>query len=177
MIKSLTLGGENADVRLYGFDTLGEIDLREEMTGNTSYLVDAAMKSLNATAIYGVRFHLDSLDRYAAVAFHDGMLVDVADCLLHFGEETSAELKVYGINGVNIGIVVDDDVDSENVWKKLSEKADALVAVVRSYDKERQERVKKLYETFSLPVAVKCGGGLYGFGVDEAIVTRGEAPS
>ncbi|MCI9518280.1 MAG: hypothetical protein HFK08_03355 [Clostridia bacterium] len=177
-VKTLTLGGELADVRLYGFEVLGEIDLKEEMTGGTSYLVDAALHSLNTTAVYGAHFRLNDLDRFSLVTFHDGMLADVADCTLHFsGEELSTELKVYGINGVNIGIAVDDDIDSETVWRKLSEKADAVVAVTRSFDAEREKRVGKLHEAFGLPAVVKCGNELYSFGAEETIPTSRAAES
>lgn len=177
-VKSLILGGELADVKLYGFDVLGEIDLREEMTGGTTYLVDAALKSLKTTSIYGAHFRLGELDRYALVTFHDGMLVDVADCTLHFsGEELSTELKVYGVNGVNVGIAVDDDIDSKTVWRKLSEKADAVVAVTRSFDKEREKRVEELHRLFHLPAVVKCGEELFSFGAKEPVLTKIDADS
>ena len=44
-VKSLILGGELADVKLYGFGTLEKIDLEKELTGQSTFLVDAAIKS------------------------------------------------------------------------------------------------------------------------------------
>lgn len=165
MLKSLMVGGENADVRLYGFDEMGDLDLRDEMTGKTTVLVDAALKSLDATSLYGVHFILDEMERFAVVSFHEGMLADVADCTLHMSEEDGlGELKVYRINGVNVGIAVDDDVDSDTVWLRLSEKADAILSITKNFDNERNNRVRSLHEKYSVPAVVCCANRLYAFG-------------
>lgn len=169
VLKSLVLGGELADVKLYGFDYLPEVDLREELSGATTHLVDAAAANLNGTALYGIRFRLGELKRVSVAAFHDGALADVADSTLQSGMEDAAlELKVYTLNGVSLGIAVDDDVDSESVWGRLADKSDAVVAIVRQYDEDRNKRIKQLHEYFSLPALVRCGSQLYAFGMEEA---------
>ncbi|MCI9030992.1 MAG: hypothetical protein HFK09_00510 [Clostridia bacterium] len=163
MIKSLVVGGELADVKLYGFGTLEKIDLEKELTGQSTFLVDAAIKSGESVSLYGIEFFMRELNRVSAVTFHNFLLADVADCNMHLGSEES-ELKVYSFQGVNIGLIVDDDIDSELIWSKLSEKADGIISIVRTFDNARRERVKKLQKLFSLPVAVCHGEHLYSFG-------------
>lgn len=163
MIKSLVVGGELADVKLYGFGTLEKIDLEKELTGQSTFLVDAAVKCGESVCLYGIEFFMRELKRVSAVAFHNYLLADVADCNLHLGGEES-ELKVYSFHGVNVGLIVDDDIDSELIWSKLAEKSDGIISIVRTFDDTRKERVKRLQERFALPVAVCCGDHLFSFG-------------
>ena len=163
MIKSLVVGGELADVKLYGFGTLEKIDLEKELTGQSSFLVDASIKSGENVSLYGIEFFMRELKRVSAVTFHNYLLADVADCNLHMGGEES-ELKVYSFHGVNIGLIVDDDIDSELIWSKLAERSDGRVSIVRTFDDARKERVKLLQKRFTLPVAVCHGEHLYAFG-------------
>lgn len=168
LIKSLVLGGELADVKLYGFDELGEVDLRAEAEGRTSCLLDAAAASAECTAFYGIRFKLGALRRISVAAFHNGALADVADSTLQIGmEDAQLELKVYTVEGVRLGIAADDDVDSEAIWTRLAPQCDAVVAIVREYDLERENRIRKLQRYFSRPAVVRCGKKLYAFGAKE----------
>ena len=66
MIKSLVVGGELADVKLYGFGTLEKIDLEKELTGQSTFLVDAAVKCGESVCLYGIEFFMRELRRVSA---------------------------------------------------------------------------------------------------------------
>lgn len=169
MIKTLILGGQLADVKLYGFDEMGEVNLKDELEGKTTFLVDAARRHAEDTAFYGVRFALDELRRNSVIVFHNGALADVADATLQSSIEFGQpELKVYSLNGVKLGVAADDDVDSEAVWGRLADKSDAIVAIVRTCDAQRLKRIQQLQGYFSLPAVVRCGKQLYAFGAQSA---------
>ena len=163
MIKSLIFGSHAADVRLVGFDEESEVDLSSEFSGETQVLTDAAADSMGVVVVRGLHFRFKDLSRYSVVVFKDGFLLDVAECNLHESAADS-ELKVYSFRSVNFGLIVDDDIDSEIIWRQLSEKSDGIVAVVRSVDDSRYRRIEKLQEYFGIPALVCCGDKLHCFG-------------
>lgn len=165
MIKALVIGGALADIRLVGFATTGEVDLRKEFSGETELLAKAAEESDGKTIMRGVKFRFDGMTRFSVLTFKNGLLADVADCNLHEGAGESG-LKVFCLNGVNLGLIVDDDIDSEMIWRRLAEKSDGIVCIVRTFDSEREKRVKRLQEYFGIGVAVCHDGGLAAYGCD-----------
>ena len=168
MIKSLIVGGTLADVRLFGFDALGKIDFRAELSGESGVLTELALGSDSRPSKYGAQFRFDDSERTAVLVFHNGMLVDVADCNQHSGGETS-ELKVYSFQGVKLGLLVDDDVDSEILWGRICPMCDGIVAIVRELDLRRTDRIEKLRKVFSVPVAVCHDGDIVPFGTSSPV--------
>ena len=165
MIKTAVIGGEYADVKLYGFNAVGKVDLKSELSGESGILVKLALGSDEKVSLYGMEFFLGERARTEVVAFHGGLLADVADCNMHIGGEESS-LKVYSFQGVKIGLLVDDDIDSEILWGRICPICDGLVSIVRTLDTERKERIEKLQSIFSLPVIVRHENDLFALGAE-----------
>lgn len=126
--------GEMADVTLYGFDRV--IELERELSGETAVLKDLAGRSGEKDGTVMAGFSSPGAPMSVAVT-HKGKLYDIADC-------GSGAIKVYKLKTYRIGLIVDDDAYRADHWLKLKGWCDFAVCICAGIDEAAGERIAAL---------------------------------
>lgn len=124
-----------ADVLVFGFNGLGEVDYGSELGGRTSKLEDAAILSreLGCVVIAGCYTDSCGIKRKSAAVAERGRILGVSDMLSALDEsdyKSGGSLRVYDTAAGKIGILVAEDLFFPKIAETISLcDADVIVAV------------------------------------------------
>lgn len=137
--NSLTVeaDGTNADLFVFPFSALGEVDFEAEIGGKSEKLrqVASLSKRLNAAVMCGCYTLIKGV-RHKSVAVADrGRIIGIADMINSIGGKKvrpGAGLKLFDISAGKIGVAVAEDIFFHDVVESLS--ACGCLAVVCPFD-------------------------------------------
>lgn len=139
--NELLSGGFEEDFSLLAlpYSAFDEIDLRDEIVGETDCLTGLAALSGNksATVFCGITTKIMNLRHVSVAVCHKGRLVDVVDRTANVsGEyfESSQKIKIYSTGTARIAVLVDKDVLIERNWEKVVPYCDVVLAIVMGSD-------------------------------------------
>ena len=117
--------GEKADIFLFGFNGMGEVDYERELQGETNYFERAALLSKNTKSVVvcGCITNTRGHKRKSAVIAENGRLKGVSDMLHVIDEEvgSGASLRIYETGQGRMGVSVAEDLHFPEVVKALAD--------------------------------------------------------
>jgi predicted amidohydrolase len=135
-LKSLT----NNDVVVFGFNGLGLVSYKKELSGETEYFSDLAKlsKQLSCVIISGCDTDTYGIFRHSAVIGDKGKILGVSD-MLHSIDDSEyvagGNYRVYDTSAGKIGIIISEDIYFPESPRILSLcDADIIICVMKSVD-------------------------------------------
>lgn len=128
---------EKPDVIVFGYNGLGLISYKKELSGETEYFQDLARlsKTAGAVVISGCDTDTYGVFRHSAVIADKGRLLGVSDSVYSIDDGEfvpGGNLKVYDTSAGKIGICVAEDLYFPQVFESLSLfDADLIVCVFK----------------------------------------------
>lgn len=131
---------EKPDLLVFGFNGLGLVSYKKELSGDTEYFSDVAKlsKDLSCTVISGCDTDTYGVFRHSAVVSDGGKILGVQDMTHTIGESEFApggNLRVYLTRAGKIGVIVCEDLFFPEVARVLSLcDAEFIVCLFKSLD-------------------------------------------
>lgn len=117
-------GGSDADILFFGFQSLGEVDYRRELKGETGYFEDVAIlsKECRNVVVCGCTTDTCGLKRKSAVVAENGRILGVSDMLNAVDGQVSsgAGLRVYETGAGRLGLAVAEDLYFPEILRTLA---------------------------------------------------------
>lgn len=126
------------DLLVFGFNGLGLVSYKKELTGDTEYFGEVARlsKNLDCTVVCGCDTDTYGVFRHSTVVADKGKILGVSDATRSIGEsEFSAggNLRVYQTSAGRIGVVVGEDLYFPEVISSLSNcDAELIVCIFKT---------------------------------------------
>lgn len=156
----------NPDITIFGFNGLGLVSYKKELSGETEFFGDVAnlSKQLSSVVISGCDTDTYGIFRHSAVIADSGKILGVSDML--YSTENSeyapgGNLRVYQTSKGRIGIVIGEDLFFSDIVNTLSVcDAEIIVCIFKEIDNSMPKTVIKALSF--------CNG------VDIMLVSKGE---
>lgn len=129
---------DKPDLLVFGFNGLGLVSYKKELSGETEYFQDVAKlsKGLSCTVVSGCDTDTYGVFRHSAVIADKGKILGVSDMTREIGESefsSGANLRVYETCAGKIGVILCEDLYFPEVVKSLSLcDADFIVCLFKS---------------------------------------------
>lgn len=130
----------NQDVLVFGFNGLGLVSYKKELSGETEYFHDIAnlSKQINGVVICGCDTDTYGVFRHSAVIADKGKILGVSD-MVHSIDDSEfvpgGNLRVYDASCGKIGIIVCEDLFFPEVPRVLTLcDADIIISVFKNLD-------------------------------------------
>lgn len=139
----------NADLLIFGFNGLGIVCYKKEISGETEYFQDLARlsKEISSVVISGCDTDTYGVFRHSAVICDNGKLLGVTDMLYQVdGSEYApgGNLRVYDTTCGRIAIVIGEDLFSTDIINTLSVcDAEVIVCLLNSLNDDMPQTVAK----------------------------------
>lgn len=136
--KLLKVAGSN--VLVFGFNGLGLVSYKKELSGETEYFQDLAKlsKQLSSVVICGCDTDNYGVFRHSAVIADNGKLLGVSDMAHSFGDSEYApggNFRVYDTSAGKIGLIVSEDLFFPETARVLTLcDADILICVFKKLE-------------------------------------------
>jgi len=115
---------KKADLFIFGFGGMGEVNYEKELKGETNYFEDAALLSKTGKTIVVCGCITDTRGhkRKSVLVAENGRLSGVSDMLNVIDGElaSGAALRVYDTNAGRMGVIVAEDLNFPDVVKSLA---------------------------------------------------------
>ncbi len=126
---------QGADLVIFGFNGLGLVSYKKELSGETEYFQDLAKlsKQLSSVIVCGTDTDTYGVYRHSAVVADNGRILGVTD-MMHAVEGSeyvaSGAIKVYETSKGKIGVLINQDLFSPKIIEILSMcDADIIVCI------------------------------------------------
>lgn len=128
------------DVVVFGFNGLGLVSYKKELTGQTEYFHDLAMvsKQLSSVVICGCDTDTYGVFRHSVVIADNGKILGVSDMAHSIDQSefvSGGNFRVYDTKAGKIGIIVAEDLYFPEVARVLSLcDADIIICIMKKID-------------------------------------------
>ncbi|MBO7214775.1 MAG: hypothetical protein J6V66_04680 [Clostridia bacterium] len=158
------LSVKNSQLCLLGFDALGKVSYKSELSGAESKLpsLSAFSRKISGVVIAGAVTDNYGILKKSAVIADKGKLLGISDMVIGYDGspyQGGGSYKVYQTSACKIGIVVDDDIRNYEAVKSMSLcDADLIVIISSSEEKKQHNFLVRAYA--------------YLFGVSVLLITK-----
>lgn len=165
----------NNDILVFGFNGLGLVSYKKELSGETEYFQDVAnlSKQLSSVVVCGCDTDTYGVFRHSAVIADNGKILGVSD-MIHCVDESEfvagGSLRVYDTHAGRIGIIVENDIFFPDVTSTLNVcDVDIIICVMKKLNNFMPQIMLRA-QAFSNGIAMVLCAKNYGVISD----TRGE---
>lgn len=158
---------KDAQVVILGFESVGKVSYKHELSGNENKLLEIASFSKQTKKIVIAGAYTDNygLLKKSAIIAENGKILGISDMNLAFDESEFASggsFKVYQTSVARIGVVVSDDILSlEGVKAMALCDADIIVAVLCDEEKPQHNFLIRAYSyLFGVPIVMLTKTGV-----------------
>ncbi len=157
----------NADLIIFGFNSLKRINYKNELAGSEDSLlkISKLSKRVKKTIIVGAYTNNYSVIRKSALVADCGKILGIYD--MHYKrQETCVSVgcgcKIYQTSIGKIGILIDDDIFNYDAVKSLAVcDTDLIVFLTDKKDKLELDFLFRAYSfLFGIPIIVLCPNGI-----------------
>ncbi len=133
-------GLDKSDLVVFGFNGLGLVSYKKELSGETEYFCDLAKlsKQLNSVIVCGCDTDTYGVFRHSAVIADKGKILGVADMMHQINDSeyvAGGAVKVYETSAGKIGVLIAEDLFFPSLTEILSLcDADVIVCVFMRID-------------------------------------------
>ncbi|MBQ3235819.1 MAG: carbon-nitrogen hydrolase family protein [Clostridia bacterium] len=134
---------KNFQISLFGFDALGKVSYKYELSGSESKLpeLSAFSRKTGGVVIAGAVTDNYGILKKSAIIADRGKLLGISDMVVGYDGslyQGGGSYKVYQTSACKIGLVVDDDIKNFEAVKSMS-LCDADLIVIISSQEEKKE--------------------------------------
>jgi len=155
-IKQALGKDHKCDFLILGYNAFSGVDLSEEIAGFTSCikrLRDFSLKT-GGTIFCGIKTQILDIKHISVAVCGRGKVLDIVDRSSNQLGDTygaSNKLKMFGTKMGIVGLIVDSDCLSENVWQKIAPNAGIILCINRGSSPQVQEEVRLFSATYNKP--------------------------
>ncbi len=154
---------KKADITVFGFESIGEVNYERELKGETQYFEEAALlsKTDQNVVVCGCVTDTRGHKRKSAVIAENGRLCGVSDMMHVIDGElgSGAALRIYETQSGKMGVVVADDLRFPSVIKSLAVcGSDFIVCPCENVGEMHSVLVRAHAYCYGVPI-ILCGNG------------------
>lgn len=169
------------DLAVFGFDGMGEVDYEKELKGETDKFEDAARlsKKSGCALVCGCTTVSRGLIRKSCAVADRGTLLGISDmCHVLDSEDlkSGSSLGLYKLNGLKVGLCIENDLLFPDTVKSLSScGCNVVVALLKEVRDNVPPLLIRAYAyLFGVPVIMCAGNRAYFADISGAIATSSQ---
>lgn len=145
------------DILIFSYNCFDKVDLSSEIDGDTNALYRlTSLSGYNRQTIFaGFTSLYEGDERLSAAVLHKGALIDLSDSIQTIDDidnTYNSAVKVYNIGGYHIALIIDGDILSSRIWKKISKVCSLVINLGKNTNVTTFEKAKHFSDEYSIPL-------------------------